>query len=315
MEESPAFSQYQNLDDYQKIQDLINNGEAEGVYLECKTAQGPNLGAGHKANLAEAVSGFSNSGGGVIIFGISTSKDSQRGLDILTEIVPIGNCRKLSKHIDVSIPTLVYPSVKGHVSRVLTRPKENRGVIVTYIPPTIGDPVQSLIDKKFYLRSGDGFSDMPYEVLKRMFAGTAGPELTPVFDNRLVTKPQGAWIVPIMLENLSSAVAERTEVCVEILSPGVCQNVQTVDSFRDESGMNPGKQIFMATIDTPIFRGLNVSAGRLSITMKKIKRSRRVVNLGITIYSSKMRARQWTMRVQLAQRGFSVRAIRDRFLY
>lgn len=86
-----ARSVFDSLSDYAALEELIDNAEAEGLYLECKAPGGPQLSRDLKVHLAKAISGFSNTAGGVIIWGMSTTKQAQSGLDVLTQIEPIGN--------------------------------------------------------------------------------------------------------------------------------------------------------------------------------------------------------------------------------
>ena len=89
----PARGLFDSFDTWASLERLIDNGESEGPYLECKTATGIHLQPGHRTHLAQALSGFSNTAGGVVIWGISTTSQAHTGLDILTQIEPIGNCR------------------------------------------------------------------------------------------------------------------------------------------------------------------------------------------------------------------------------
>lgn len=312
----PAFSIFRSLDNFGKLQELIDNGEAEGPHLECKAPGSPQLSRDLKAQLAQAVSGFANTGGGVIIWGMSTTKHTHSALDILTQIEPIGNCRKLAQQIDLAVPAIVYPAIQCPPSTTLLPSRgATKGTIVTYVPPTPGDPVQSLIDRNFYLRSSDEFVQMPYEILKRMFAGAAGPDLSPLFDRRLVTlEPNGVWNIPIILENRSSAVAEFTEVTVVVSNPEACASIEP-KGFHDVSDVNPGKRIFMVEAHKPIHRGLNSVVGAMRVSMKKGKRPKRVLSLVISVYASRMRARRWNMTVQLAQKGFSIKKVSDKYVY
>jgi len=70
------------------------------------------LGKGLKKELAKAVSAFSNSGGGVIIWGLSTTPHWHTKTDILTQVEPIGNCRKLARLVDQAIPAVSVPTVQ-----------------------------------------------------------------------------------------------------------------------------------------------------------------------------------------------------------
>ena len=227
MLDSPALALFESLGAYSDVDELIEAGEAEGQYLECKAPHEPRLDRGMRAKLAEAAAGFANSGGGVILWGVSTDKHQASGLDVLTQMQPIGNVKGLAQQVDRALPGLTVPRLALQSSRILHRARgDTKGLIVTYVPPTPGDPVQSTVDRYFHFRSGDEFHEMPYELLKRMFAGAAGPILKPIFDARLVEcDEKGAWKVPILLSNESSAAAKDTRVSVLVENPEACTSV------------------------------------------------------------------------------------------
>jgi hypothetical protein len=316
MADNPARKLFDSLDAYSRLNGLIANGEAEHQHLECKSPSSPHLNPGLRAQIGEAVSGFANSGGGVILWGMSTVRHAASGLDVLNQIEPIGQVRRFAQQVELAIPSQALPVVEGVQQRVLRETtRDTKGVLVTYIPSTEGDPIQSLHDRMFYLRAGDEFVKMPYEVLKRMFAGAAGPVLHPVFDVRLVQEREGEWQIPIVLVNESSAVARDTQVSLTIENPDACESVRATGGFRDLSNVNPGETVFGVTAEEPIYRNLSVVVGYLHVRMRTIKRRKRALNLRINIFSDRMRARTWSMTVQLARKGFSVRLSEERFLY
>ena len=312
----PSLALFNSLNTIQTVQRLIDDGEAENQYIECKSPTAPQLSRDLKFQLSQAVSGFANSGGGVIIWGVSTTKHQHSGLDILTQIELIGSIKNFAQEIDSTIPRLIKPlTIELHQSRILReKPSDTKGIIITYISPTDGDPIQAN-DEKFYLRIRDEFKEMPYETIKRMFSGTVSPDLYPVFDNRLVKLEQDdSWRFPIILENRSSAAAKDTEVSIDIKNFSSCESVNSRE-FRDSSNINPGIKIFIAEVNKPIHRGMNIIAGNLVVKMKKIKRVKRVLNLLITIYATNMRAKQREVTVELAKKGFSVKSSKDNYLY
>lgn len=313
----PSLTLFNSLSSVSAIQKLIDGGESENQYIECKSPTAPRLSGGLKFQLSRAVSGFANSGGGVIIWGVSTTRHQHTSLDILTQIEQIGSVKKFAQEIDSEIPRLIKSlTIELYQSQVLLKKtSDTKGMIITYISPTTGDPIQAS-DGKFYLRIRDEFKEMPYETIKRMFSGTASPDLYPIFDNRLVKLEQdGSWKIPIILENRSSAAARDTEVSVTITNFSACESVNSAE-FRDSSNINPGRKIFMADINKPIHRGMNILAGNLTVKMKKLKLPKRILNLVITVYASNMRARQRLVTVQLAKnKGFSVKNARDEYLY
>ena len=307
---------YASLDSYARVQELIDAGEAEGQILECKAPHSPQVDRGTRVHLGKAISGFANSGGGVILWGVSTDNHAHSGLDVLTQIAPIGNCNRFAQRIDRLIPQVCRPHVRCPSSRVLLHaPSDSKGVVVTYIPGHEGDPVQAIDDQQFYLRVGAEFVVMPYEVLRRMFLGTAAPDLHPVFDGRLVKQQtDGSWTIPVLLSNNSAAAARDVDISVTILNPEACDRIQSSE-LRDVSALNPGKRIFMNSATKPIHRGMNIQLGSLIVSMKKGKRPKRVVNIEMQILADRMRARRYVMRVQLAKRGFTVTQREPSFLY
>jgi len=314
--DDPALSLFNGLTSYVSLEDLIRTGEVEGQYLECKSPKAPQLGTDTRLKLAEAASGFANSGGGVILWGISTTHHAHAGLDVLSQLEPLGNARPFGHQIDRAIRTDTNPSISGATSKVLpAEGSSTKGIIATYVPPTSADPVQSVLDKNFYIRVGDAFHEMPYDILRRMFAGALSPDLRPIFNSALVEKDAaGAWTIPILVRNHSSFSAESAKLILQVTNPDACDSI-TPTTFSDQSRVNPGRRLYIADLEGPLYRGLNQQAGSLKVVMKRQKRPRRVLNLTLTIHANRMRARRWNMRVQLAQKGFSVTETGDSFLY
>ncbi len=157
---------------------------------------------------------------------------------------------------------------------------------------------------------------MPYDVMRRLFAATESPDLSPVFDQRLVElRDDGSWRIPIILTNQSSAVANHTKVVLKVLNPDSCEAMSPEAPFRDVSAINPGQTMFLADITDLIFRGLNYVGGALIVRMRRGPRPRRVLELEIVLHSERMRSRRWTMRLHLTRTGLAVRQASSSYLY
>ncbi len=315
MPDDPALRFFDTLRNWRALSDLIAAGEAEGTHLECKAPTAPQLNRDLKATLAQALSGFANSNGGIVLWGVSTTRHTQSGLDVITQLTPIANASHFAKQVDTAIPTLAYPTLTTTPSRVVReRPTDTRGIVVTHIPVTAGDPVQSLTDKRFYIRSGDDFVEMPYEMLGRMFASTQAPDLRPKFDARLIKRDGLQWTIPLLVENLSSAATGATRISLEVLNHSACDSI-SIAEFNDVAGVNPGKRLFTLDRSDPIFRGMNEVLGNLIVTMKRERRPRRLLQVAIGTYSTNMRARRHSFTVHLTQRGFAVRGVKMDYYY
>lgn len=314
--EEPAENFFESLSNFSDIELLISEGESENQYLECKSPQVSRLDNQLKTTLAKIVSGFSNTGGGVIIWGVATTHHTHSNLDMLTQIEEIADIKKFKQQVDLAIISSAQPQVISFKSKIILKNhSDTRGILITYIPATKSDPVQSSIDGKFYIRVRDEFNEMPYETIKRMFASTAGPDLKILFDDRLVnSEKDGTWEIPIVLENTSSTVARDAEVSVTILNPKDCEAISAI-TFLDQSNVNPGIHIYMTEVKSLIFRGKNLVVGRLKVKMKKEKLSKRKLEITIEIFASNMRAKIYTINIQLTKSGFVLKKTKEDYLY
>jgi len=179
---------FDTIKTYADLEALVSNGESENIFLECKAPEEPKLNNSLQITLAKALSGFSNTNGGVVIWGASTTKKAHSDIDLITQIEPIGHALTFSSSIINKIPTLTTPSISKCENKVIKKIKDDsRGVVITYVPPHIGDPVQSLKDDYFYYRSGDDFTKAPHQMLKRLFAATDTPDLFMQISEDIIT--------------------------------------------------------------------------------------------------------------------------------
>lgn len=307
---------YNSLTTIEDIKRLIEEGEVENQYLECKSPQAPHIGPGLRQELGEAISGFANSGGGIILWGVSTAPHSHSKTDVLNQIEEIGAVRNFKRQIDLATITLMDSQTVSCQSKlILKNSSDTKGIVITLVPPTPGDPIRSITDREFYIRVGPNFSKMPYETIRRMFAGSAGPDLHPIFDSRLVElQPDESWKIPIIVMNNSSAAAKDTEVSVTVDNPASCDQI-TSEQLIDQSGINPGVKIFMVDVGNPIYRGKNRVVGSLVVKMKKGKIAKRKLDLTIDLFSSNMRAKTFSINVQLTKKGFTVKRTEEKYIY
>ncbi len=298
-----AKSLFDSLKSYQDIDRLAEESEPESIFLECKAPSQQKLNQDLRITLGVALSGFSNTNGGVIIWGAATTRKSHSGLDIITQVEPIANCKKFSTHILNKIPTLTIPSLTNCENKVLKkRNSDTKGVIVTYIPPYTGDPVQHIGDEYFYFRSGDEFVKTPYQMLKRLFASSDTPSLSTTFFQKIIKLDKtGFWDIPIVINNNSSAVAENVIVQVEVLNPTSCKNIHPV-RFSDVSEINPGKTVFTIGLSSVLHRGIPTIVGSIKVQMLGKKR---LIKLGIDLFANKMIAKQQRFCLNLCKGKFS----------
>jgi hypothetical protein len=302
-------SLFDSLKRWSDLQDLVDEAAPEGVYLECKTQTGATLGKGTKNQLAESVSAMSNASGGVILLGVSTTAVKADGLDVVSGLEPIGNVGKLAARVEIELPQLTVPPVVGSQVRAIKKGKSASGIVAIYVPPTLGDPVRSATDYHFYFRGSDGDTRAPYEVIRRLFSASDVPDLRAVINQPLSARQEdGSFKLPIVLVNDSSAIARDITVSVTAVNPHACLDFK-MSGFKDMSELNPGSTIFMKSPKDVVHRGLAMAIGHIEVTMAGARIPRRILEIEVTLYADKMRARSYSIRANLKKAGLEVKSV------
>ena len=161
------------------LDELISEGESEGLYLEFKTShdsgEGKTLHTRDKKNLAKVLSGFSNSEGGVLVWGLVCKQDD-KGNDIPSSYALIENPGRFSSNISKNIGNATLPLLTGIENFVINFDLEGKkGVVVTYVPRSSLAPVQSLQGNRYYIRVGTEFRPTPHGVLSSLFGKRPEP--------------------------------------------------------------------------------------------------------------------------------------------
>jgi hypothetical protein len=175
----PARALFDSLGDWGALEQLVADAEAEGQYLECKSPRDPQLGQDLRSKTSQALSAFSNTGGGVLIFGMATDNHAHSGLDVLSQTEPIGQVARFRQRLQAALPRLTTPSANAVQIRVVKQAvKDTKGVVVLHVPAATGDPIQG-DDSRFYMRAGDENLVMPYELIKPLVSpATATPPMS-----------------------------------------------------------------------------------------------------------------------------------------
>ena len=155
------------------IDDYIVNSQTEELFLDFKRADstGKNGLALHKddrRNLAKAISGFGNSEGGVLIWGVECSRSSEVG-DVAQAKVKVQNVHRFLSWLENSISGCTIPSHNRVRNHIVSVDENGDGFVATYIPKSEIAPLMTTIGNTFYIRSGSNNVPAPYSVLAGMF--------------------------------------------------------------------------------------------------------------------------------------------------
>lgn len=159
------------------LQDFVERGQEENLHLDFKLLKDASLSSGDdKRNLACALSGFANSSGGLIVWGVDARKNSE-GVDCAVELRPIPQVALLIGRLNALTGDGVDPSVAGVRHRAIET-VGGQGFAITLVPESdTGPHMAKLAENRYYKRIGDGFYKMEHYDIADMFGQRKKPKL------------------------------------------------------------------------------------------------------------------------------------------
>ncbi|MBU3956439.1 ATP-binding protein [bacterium] len=210
------------------INKFIIDRKSEELFLDFKrsadSGKGNKLHDNDRNNLAKAISGFGNSEGGVIVWGIDCSKDIDNA-DVAKAKFPIENVDKFISFIQSSISRSTLPP-HSNVECYGIKEKDSSGYVITHIPKSNHAPHQCIFGSNYYMRAGSAFVPVPHGILEGMF----GKRPQPLIYFNFITKPPKITKTPeeqiliktgFLIRNEGLGIARDVFMNAEIISlPG-----------------------------------------------------------------------------------------------
>ncbi|MBQ9235378.1 MAG: ATP-binding protein [Alphaproteobacteria bacterium] len=163
------------------LDEFILNRQSEELFIDFKQAasDGKNYNTLHKddrRNLAKAISGFGNSEGGVVIWGVECSRDCEIG-DVAKAKVKVKNVHRFLSWLENSISGCTIPSHNKVRNHIISVDENGDGFCATYIPKCDVAPLMTASNSAIYIRSGSNNVPAPYAVISGMFGRTPQPNI------------------------------------------------------------------------------------------------------------------------------------------
>jgi Schlafen, AlbA_2 len=282
------------------IAEFIRQEQEENLHLEFKTLANANMrAADDKRNLARALSGFANSSGGLIVWGVAARKNAQ-GVDCASASVEISAVRELISRLNELTGEAVSPMVDG----VLHKPLETflgRGYAVTLVPESVAGPhMAKLGEDRYYKRSGDSFYRMEHFDLEDMFGRRQKPNLRVRLrhDPSLQRADEELEELHFSLLNDGRAIAKHAGFFAKFQNA----ELRNVIDLQNVSHLNPGTSsvCYYNATDVVHPNGISTHAGH--VIFRRIDADQDVV-LDLTYYCEDMRFRSDTVRLSSPARA------------
>ena len=163
------------------IDDFIVNLQTEELFLDFKQAvstgkNGTSLHKDDRKNLAKGISGFGNSEGGVIVWGVECSRDCDIG-DVAKAKVKVKNVHRFLSWLENAISGCTIPSHNRVRNHIISVDKNGDGFVATYIPKSELAPLMTTMGNNIYIRSGSNNVPAPFSVIAGMFGKRPQPNV------------------------------------------------------------------------------------------------------------------------------------------
>lgn len=218
---------------------LCETGVPEGLNLEFKRKEDPrtpDLSRGDKKNIAQAVSSFANSDGGILILGIRSARSA--GADIAEELVPIAEVDRFLTQFQIVCSLNVSPELSSISAWAIYSGEDSAsGYVVCEVGRSTRRPHMSTAPgvHSYYRRSFEGSVPMTPSEVRDQILAVRDAILKPVVDacrGGSFTN-QGEWIsartsVQFHLRNVGQALCKNPFLRVQA-SCGLHTNSSTFD--------------------------------------------------------------------------------------
>ncbi|MEK7544969.1 MAG: ATP-binding protein [Patescibacteria group bacterium] len=208
MENAQIF--YENLlkNGQSEIDRLITENAHEHYFLDFKVKSDDRVEPADdidKKNLAKALSGFANSQGGLLIWGV----EKKDGKPMRYKLVKSPHA--FIESLNRAVSQVVTPFVDAADSKLVFQNSDSEGVVVTYIPRSEKTPHRSLKDRSYYMRSGDSFLSMEHSQLEDMFGRRNRPKLHVIVKAHMYSesRPAATYSLDITLKNEGRAISQH----------------------------------------------------------------------------------------------------------
>ena len=269
---------YFNKIDINEINRMLEEGQEENIHIEFKTVNHPVYNNDNKdydrKNLSLTLSGFSNSNGGIIVWGV-VAKKNKDGIDVASDRKPILELTKFLNTLNRLEGQAVTPSITG-VQHKKIEEKDDVGYIITYVPKSYSAPhMANFASKYYYKRLGDSFFQCEhYDIMDIL-----GRKKSPVLEigvskptvARYLRETEVTWILSIA--NIGQILAKFPLIHVKLNSPyrasrygltgnNSCGLYKSNNTLRNFSATYTGKN------DIVLYPGLSQEIDRIEAILK-----------------------------------------------
>lgn len=251
-----AESIFEQITSEEQILAFANDFEGEKLHLDFKTGHAEHLTTrfdDFKDMLSKALSGFANSDGGVVVFGVREI----RGTPSTFELSPYTNPGAVRQKCLELVSRLTSPPVPGvQVKQIAASANADHGFVVILIPRSDSAPHQHSQKHLYYRRAGESHSPMQHFEIADAFGRRPQPDLRPIIEFHRDPNRRDAVAFKLMLGNKGGGVAKFPIIWIESFTIVEGEQNFTPWMMLDPLHRNPRVRVFSGYGDKVIHSGL-----------------------------------------------------------
>lgn len=207
--------------DLDKLREFIDNKREEDLHLDFKRVNKSEMNRDDRKTFAKALSGYSNSDGGVVLWGID-ARQNEDGLDCACKEFPINSLQLFISKLNEFTGSLVNPTVDGVIHKPIVI-DDDSGFVKTLIPVSDATPHMAKGgEDRYFKRSGDSFIRMEHFDVEDMFGRRPKPKLCLIY--RIIQGPgrRGSVLsfdIIVGLENYGRGLARAPYLSIKTSGP------------------------------------------------------------------------------------------------
>jgi len=285
-----ASALYEAIIRFDDVEQLVHDRVKEDIHLEFKMKKdrrGPDLDVSDAWQFSRALSGFANSDGGVLLWGIETDKEERA-----CKMKPISSVVDFEARLKKSLVNSVQPFVDNvKIESILQSSDSRDGYVKVLIPRSEKTPHRAMLaDREYFRRSTEGFYRLEHFDLEDAFGRRPHPVL--VLQLRLIPRPgeDPHEELSFCLRNDGRSIARYVGCVCEFPADVV---IASTHGFSNNTGLNQGRPIATYADNFGVIHASPIMSALGSIT---IRRSAKGTPLSLTVrwYCDGMTERVYT---------------------
>lgn len=259
--------------DREKLEEFVREGKEENLHLDFKTTKGSEFKSDDdKSSLAVALSGFANSDGGIIVWGVDCRKNENQ-VDCAQDFKFVENVSLFLTKLNDLTGDAVRPLVDGVLHKAI-KIDSQRGCVVSLIPASDLAPHRAEFRSHlYYKRSGSSFYMMEHFDLADMFGRRIKPALSVEIEIHSHDHPHYS-VIKFFIRNVGRSVAKYYGANIEV-SPlgGNIELMNVVPPLNDIRGINSGRLVLSFSDNMGVLHpnGMRTYFGEITIYREKME--------------------------------------------